>query len=381
MIRPISPYRSAVNNRPQPPAFGSNHIHALTRPERLDQFNAKLITRLETHFPRLFPTLSGQPKVVSVAQTRQGWHLQTGNTTVTVSPQGNLRYQQNGQDVFLTPQSFDDNDPLKNVLSGLRTDPAPQPQWSQVQDQDWPPPEKVSVKVSPVQLGLPRTPVKGIQIETTLPHGFHSDLKTLVFTPPNEDSVVVASLLSNKASASGHQWAPWQIAPMAVKPGGTPERPNTLVAFPLRASECPKALRTGESTMWHWNPKTQMMQINPVSWQNRVMDKLMLKHPQWSVIAHRGDRHITLVRTTMKHPEQFHVYAGMGHYVELETTGPKVPAGQTSLAVMKFETIPLSKLGVDFKALGQTPDMQAELSQISQALATKIRRTGPHTTQ
>jgi len=377
MIPPISPYRPVIINRPQPLAFGSNHIHALTRPERLDQFNAQLITRLDKHFPSLFPTLSGVPKAVSVSHTSQGWHLQTGKTIVTVSPQGNLRYQQDGQDVFLTPQSFDANDPLKMVLSGLRTDPAPQPQWAHVQGQDWPPPEKASVKVSPVQLGLPRTPVKGLQIETTLPQDFHSTIKTVVFAPPQEDSVVVASLLSNKANASGRPWAPWHIAPMAVKPGGTPERPNTLVAFPLRASECPKALRTGESTLWHWDPKTQMMHINPVSWQNRVMDKLMLQHPQWAIVAHRGDRHITLVRTTMKHPEQFHVYAGMGHYVELETTGPKVPPGQTSLAVMKLETIPLSKLHVTFQTLGETPDMQAELSQISQAIAAEVRRTAP----
>lgn len=322
----------------------------------------------------LLPPIGGTeagPVTATLEETPTGEvaMLASRELQLTVDSQFGIRLYHRGQQLttdlsniprdypWFQPDPFDPEDvagyATRHVGRGIRGEsPWPEDQWPQVGgvrqgEQNWPPriaafgPYPIRLisegTARAVALGEPLTAVPAA------PNAFGVIPRAVFAITPAGGIQLV--LHHQNRSELGLSWAPWFVLGFAVPSGGTFHHPVTVFAFPDSVASDP--LTVPMQKVWNYAEfdGRRLALINPhVKTLNEPFKKFY-RDTNWSVIAHRGADGMVLIRSLLRHDEQFFPFLEHGRYfIEAEHTGPLVPPGAASTVMVQIDWVPLSEL-------------------------------------
>lgn len=165
-----------------------------------------------------------------------------------------------------------------------------------------------------------------------------------IFTMAEQDSIILALQHDNK-SQHGFSWAPWFVLGFAMPREGTLKNPSTILAFPDSESSDPITERMVK--VWNYAEigGQKIALINPQAKTLNEPFKKMYKNTNWSLVAIKGSDTVYLIRSILRHKEQFFPFLEHGRYfIEVEHTGPQVPPFEKSTVIVKQDFLSVEKL-------------------------------------
>ena len=382
-------------------------FHAAHHGQDLD----RLMQFVHHHLPDL---LTAEPVEVVATTHENRFSLTTSKVSLTVTPDFGLRLYYQGRELtthadhipaeypWFKPDPADLEDiagfASRHVARGSRGEsPWPEDQWPQVGcvvqgKQNWP---HRDVAFGPYQLALINALNTASSDKATVPAPIQQPMQTRavslsqlnpdqpnaygvinrgLFAVTPSQGIVLTLQLENRVN-NGLSWSPWFVLGFAMPAQGTICDPSALVAWPADEDSDPAICGPLRFT---WNYRDvdgcKVVLINPHSKTLNEPFKKLYTQVNWSVIGIKGTDYVVLTRSVLRHPEQYFPFLEHGRYfVEVEHTGPRAAAGETSTVIVRQDVLPLAALTQGQLQQFSDTRFEAEMTEVMRLLVQRDR--------